>query len=207
MIRQRWLSSSRSAISWALSILPPDINEAGSEFRSTCQRHSLCDDSDPGRRRWRRCPHHRRARSKMGPFQSLYEFLKRLGPKRVGKKNVELLIDAGAFDSLGHTRDAHREVLDSLCDAVLRREKDSEVGIISLFSTQEQSESESLHTPTSGQSDDAPVPAPPTGKRTPRLLSHGPHPSTTTPICSKLSKTTLLNRFSNHKRGPLPRPV
>lgn len=129
-----------------LSILPPDINEAGSEFRSTPSgiRFAMTAIRGVGAGVVALITEER---SRNGPFQSLYDFLKRLGPKRVGKKNVELLIDAGAFDSLGHTRDAHREVLDSLCDAVLRREKDSEVGIISLFSTQEQSESENLHTP------------------------------------------------------------
>lgn len=129
-----------------LSILPPDINEAGSEFRSTPSgiRFAMTAIRGVGAGVVALITDER---NKNGPFQSLYDFLKRLGPKRVGKKNVELLIDAGAFDSLGHTRDAHREVLDALFDAVLRYAKDHEVGIISLFSTQEQCETQSLHTP------------------------------------------------------------
>lgn len=129
-----------------LSILPPDINEADSAFRSTPSgiRFAMTAIRGVGAGVVSLITEER---SQNGPFASLYDFLRRLGPKRVGKKNVELLIDAGAFDSFGHSRDSHRESLDTLCDAVMRREKDKEIGIISLFSVQEKDESDSYHTP------------------------------------------------------------
>ena len=37
-------------------------------------------------------------REKNGSYKDLFDFIKRVDKSRVGKKNIELLIDAGSFD-------------------------------------------------------------------------------------------------------------
>ena len=46
----------------------------------------------------------RAARADGGPFRSLFDFCRRVDPKRVNKRVFEALIQSGAFDGLGETR-------------------------------------------------------------------------------------------------------
>lgn len=46
----------------------------------------------------------RTARAEGGPFASLFDFCRRVDPKRVNKRVFEALIQSGAFDQLGETR-------------------------------------------------------------------------------------------------------
>ena len=70
-----------------------------------------------------------------GPYTSLYDFVRRNDSRRVGKKMIELLIDAGSFDQFSWTRDELVSSLYAMYDDVQRSKKEREQGIMSLFDT------------------------------------------------------------------------
>ncbi len=53
-------------------------------------------------------------RQAKGPFASLYDFVQRIDKTKVGKKQIELLVEAGCFDFTGWSRDAM--LLEPRCD-------------------------------------------------------------------------------------------
>ena len=73
-------------------------------------------------------------RQKRGPFKSFYDFFKRIDTKKVGKKVIESLVEAGCFDFTGWSRDALRLSIDPIYEAVSKEQKEQAIGIISLFS-------------------------------------------------------------------------
>ena len=73
-------------------------------------------------------------RQKKGPFKDLYQFFKRVDIKRVGKKVIEDLVDAGCFDYTGWQRDALRQVLEPMFETAVREQKEAAAGVLSLFS-------------------------------------------------------------------------
>ena len=73
-------------------------------------------------------------RQRNGPYKSFYEFFKRIDTKRVGKKVIENLVEAGCFDFTGWLRDALVLMIDPIYEAVSKEQKEQAIGIISLFS-------------------------------------------------------------------------
>ncbi len=122
----------RESQAMGIAVLPPDINDAGDTFAATEKGirfaisaikgvgsgvvESICEE-----------------RQKNGRYQSLYDFIKRIDTKRVGKKVIECLIDAGCFDFTGWSRDALRESVEPMYDASSREQKDKALGYMSLF--------------------------------------------------------------------------
>src|SRR5262249_28415271 len=72
-------------------------------------------------------------RKKHGPFTSLYDFMKRLDLKGIGKKAIELLINAGCFDFTSWHRDALIASIEEMYDKALKNQKESASGILNLF--------------------------------------------------------------------------
>lgn len=89
---------------FGITVLPPDINKSFSEFTVPKAKNiafglaaikgvgansivSIIND-----------------RNENGPFKSLVDLAKRIDLRVVGKKNLELLVAAGAFDKFGYTR-------------------------------------------------------------------------------------------------------
>lgn len=68
-----------------------------------------------------------------GVFLSLEDFLFRIDHKKVGKKTIELLIDAGCFDCFKNHRDVHIQQLEELFDNASKRTKEKESGVLHLF--------------------------------------------------------------------------
>jgi DNA polymerase-3 subunit alpha len=116
-----------------IAILPPDINEANLTFVATEKgiRFAMAGIKGVGSGVVEAIIEERNAR---GPFTSLYNFFKRIDTKRVGKKVVESLIDAGAFDFTGWLRDALRQSVEPMFDAVAKEQADQAKGVMSLFS-------------------------------------------------------------------------
>jgi error-prone DNA polymerase len=81
-----------------LRILPPDINASEIKYtgRDREVRVGLMQIKDLSRELWEAVVHERRKR---GPFASLREFLKRMGP-RVRLQDARLLVKAGCFDGV-----------------------------------------------------------------------------------------------------------
>ncbi len=81
-------------------------------------------------------------RKRGGPFTSLADFFKRIDTKKVGKKAVENLIDAGCFDFTGWSRAALLVSVDPLFAKSARDQKEAERGVLSLFSLAPEKESD-----------------------------------------------------------------
>lgn len=111
--------------------LPPHINESDDYFKATPKgiRFALSAIKGVGTTAVQAVVEER----EKSPFSCLYDFVRRIDAKRVGKKTIELLIDAGAFDYCSWTRDELIASLDALYDDVQRSKKDRERGILNLF--------------------------------------------------------------------------
>lgn len=79
-------------------------------------------------------------RSKNGPFLNILDFFSRIDVKKIGKKTIECLVDAGAFDSFQISRDILVENLESLFNKALKKKEESSKGIMSLFEAIEEDE-------------------------------------------------------------------
>jgi DNA polymerase-3 subunit alpha len=111
--------------------LPPDINESDDCFRATAKgiRFALSAVKGVGSSAVQAIVEERAS----GPFTSLYDFVRRIDAKRVGKKMIELLIDAGAFDQFGWNRDELLGTLSLMYDDVQRSKKEHSSGILDFF--------------------------------------------------------------------------
>ena len=73
------------------------------------------------------------AREAHGPFNDLFDFCRRVDPRRANRRVLEALIHAGALDRLGPGRRAMTEVLGRAMQSAERDARDSEVGQTDLF--------------------------------------------------------------------------
>jgi len=116
-----------------IAMLPPDVNESGTTFAAAPQgiRFALNGIKGVGTGVVEAIIEERKRK---GPFKSLYQFMKRVDTSRVGKKVIESLVDAGAFDFTGWSRDALLESVDPMYDTAVRDQKEAAKGVMSLFS-------------------------------------------------------------------------
>lgn len=129
-----------------IAILPPDINEAGITFAATPQgiRFSMTAIKGIGTGVVEAVLEERK---RSGPFTSLYQFCSRTDTKRIGKKAVENLIDAGCFDFTGWTRDQLRESVEPMYSSAAKAQKESSLGIMTLFALMGENEEERFSKP------------------------------------------------------------
>jgi DNA polymerase-3 subunit alpha len=115
-----------------IPILSPDVNEAGKTFVGTAKgiRFAMSGIKGIGTGAVDAIIEER---TKKGPFKSLYEFCKRIDTKRVGKKTIEDLVEAGCFDFTGWSRDALRQSVDPIFAAASQEQKEAAAGVMSLF--------------------------------------------------------------------------
>lgn len=123
----------REARSMGIAILPPDVNEAGNTFQATGKgiRFAMSGIKGIGEGIVDEII---LERQKGGPFSDFFQFFKRMDSKKIGKKTVEGLIDAGCFDFTGWSRDALKQSIDPISDTVSKEHRDKNLGVISLFS-------------------------------------------------------------------------
>lgn len=123
----------REAHAMDIRILPPDVNEAGTTFLASPKgiRFAISGIKGVGEGVVEAIL---AEREKAGPFADLEDFLKRVDTKRVGKKAVESLIEAGCFDFTHWSRDALKIALDSLYEQASADQKEAKQGYLSLFS-------------------------------------------------------------------------
>jgi DNA polymerase-3 subunit alpha len=137
----------RECQAMGLSILPPDINESGTEFSATPRgiRFALTGIKGVGEGVVQAILEERR---KNGAFKSLYEFFKRVDSRKVGKKAVEVLIEAGCFDFTGWSRQALMESVDPMYVSAAREQKEASRGVMNLFSLFEDGQEEKFSKPS-----------------------------------------------------------
>jgi DNA polymerase-3 subunit alpha len=120
-----------------ISIFPPDVNESGTEFVATDQgiRFALTAIKGVGEGVVSAIIEERK---RGGWFKSLADFMKRVEIKKVGKKVVECLIEAGCFDFTKWQRQALIQSVDPLFALAQRDQKEHERGFMNLFSLGEE---------------------------------------------------------------------
>jgi DNA polymerase-3 subunit alpha len=120
-----------------LPVFPPDVNESDNQFVPTRKgiRFALSAIKGVGEGVVEAILEER---VKKGPFQSLYDFFKRIDTRKVGKKAVETLIESGCFDFTKWTRRALIDSIEPLYLAAQKEQKDKERGVMNLFSLLEE---------------------------------------------------------------------
>ncbi|MCU1362433.1 MAG: dnaE [Acidimicrobiaceae bacterium] len=74
-----------------------------------------------------------RERENGGPFESVFDFVRRVDPMVLNRRTMESLIKAGSFDSLGVGRLSFLLKVDEIVEMTLSRRKDLSLGITTLF--------------------------------------------------------------------------
>jgi len=135
----------REASAMQIETLPPDVNEAGMEFIAAPGgiRFAMTGIKGVGTSVVELIIEER----KKGPFSSLYDFVRRIDKTKVGKKQIELLIEAGSFDFSKWSRDAMLQSLEAMYDETAQSQKEEQRGVISIFSLIEQSDTHFLTPP------------------------------------------------------------
>jgi DNA polymerase III subunit alpha len=72
-------------------------------------------------------------REENGQFSSFHDFVERVPEPVLNKRTIESLIKGGAFDNLGHTRRGLLTVFEHIIDTTVKRRREREKGVMSLF--------------------------------------------------------------------------
>jgi DNA polymerase III subunit alpha len=136
----------RECQSNGISVLPPDVNTSGKEFLATTNgiRFAMTGIKGVGEGVVLAIVEERKAN---GPFKSLYDFIQRIDPKKVGKKVVEYLVEAGCFDFTNWSREALVESIDDMFSAAAKEQREEAQGILDLFSLIDEEKGEQFETP------------------------------------------------------------
>lgn len=123
----------RECKAMGIKMLPPDVNEAGTTFVATAEgiRFAISGIKGVGAGVVEAIIEER---EKDGPFTNFYQFFHRIDSKKVGKKVIENLVDAGCFDFTGWSRDALRQSVEPMFETAAKEQKEAEAGVMSLFS-------------------------------------------------------------------------
>ncbi|WP_355659548.1 DNA polymerase III subunit alpha [Halomonas salifodinae] len=73
------------------------------------------------------------AREAEGPFQDLFDFCRRVDPKRMNKRTLEALIRSGALDNLGPNRAVLAAALDDALKAAAQTQTNQNLGMMDMF--------------------------------------------------------------------------
>ena len=119
-----------------ISILPPDINESEMTFVATDAgiRFALVAIKGIGDGVIEIIV---RERKQKGKYTSLIDFLRRVDISQVGKKTIENLIEAGAFNFTGWKRKELLVCLEGQFNAIVKEKQEKVKGIMDLFSSDE----------------------------------------------------------------------
>ena len=115
-----------------INILRPDVNESNKEFTATSNgiRFAMSGIKGVGEGVVDVIVKQR----KKGNYKGLYDFIRRVDIKRVGKKTIENLIFSGCFDFTNWSRDAMKQSIEPMFGAAVKKQKEDEIGMMSLFS-------------------------------------------------------------------------
>ena len=116
-----------------LSVLPPDVNVSRSDFAVTGEREirfGLTATKGVGENAVAAIIS---ARDAGGPFESLWDFCRRVDQAQVNKRALESLVRAGALDCTGATRLGMLETIPAAVSQASRRRSDLAAGQESLF--------------------------------------------------------------------------
>ncbi|MBI2810198.1 MAG: DNA polymerase III subunit alpha, partial [Candidatus Melainabacteria bacterium] len=120
------------AKTFGIGILPPDVNESGLEFVATPKgiRFAMGGIKGVGEGVVESVLEER---EKKGPYKSLYDFVERTDTRKVGKKVIENLIEAGCFDFTGWAREAMLLCVEPMYEEAAREQKEAAKGVMNFF--------------------------------------------------------------------------
>lgn len=123
----------RECQSMDIAILSPDVNEAGVTFVATLQgiRFAMSGIKGVGTGVVEAIV---KERKQKGSFKNLYDFIKRIDSKKVGKKAVENLVEAGCFDFSGWSRDQLLQSVEPMFATANKEKKEEAAGVMTFFS-------------------------------------------------------------------------
>jgi DNA polymerase III subunit alpha len=123
----------REAQLFGIVILPPDVNESGQEFVAISRsiRFAMGGIKGVGEGVVEVIIEER---DKSGAYKSLYDFIQRIDTRKVGKKVIENLIEAGCFDFSGWSREAMLISVDPMYEEAAKEQKEAAKGVMNLFS-------------------------------------------------------------------------
>ncbi len=152
-----------------LDVLPPDVNESGTEFTAVPEgiRFGLAGIRGVGEGAAEAILAERAA---SGPFKHLHDFVDRVDPSQANRRVIEALIKAGAFDSTGYPRWQLLSLVDknnpeNIIDAASKRSKERAAGQSSFFDLFADDED------NGGFGDDVPEPSDDEGDRRAKLAA------------------------------------
>ena len=121
-----------------IKVLPPDVNSSDADFTpvGTDIRFGLTAIRNVGENVVASVIATRRSK---GAYADFADFLKKVEPVVCNKKVVESLVKAGAFDSLGHTRQGLLRVHADAVDNVMETKRAEAIGQFDLFGADDDS--------------------------------------------------------------------
>ncbi len=127
----------------AIAVLPPSINESQKYFTPTNEgiRFALGGIKGIGEGVVQTIIETRRDE---GNFKSLADFVQKIDLKKIGKKTIETLIEAGCFDDFSPSRRALLGQTGELFDASVRTQKEKTKGYISFFGEEDPKEEQKV---------------------------------------------------------------
>jgi DNA polymerase-3 subunit alpha len=123
----------REAQTFGITILPPDVNESGQEFVAAARgiRFAMGGIKGVGEGVVDTVIVER---DKHGSYKSLYDFVQRIDTRKVGKKVIGNLIEAGCFDFTQWSKEALLLIVDPMYEEVAKEQKEAAKGVRNLFS-------------------------------------------------------------------------
>ena len=121
-----------SAKEMGIEVLPPDINEGMNDFTVKDGKliYSLHAIKNVGSQVIDRIVEER---EENGRYESISDFIRRIGAKEVNKRAIENFIKAGAFDSLGGNRKQFIQVYEAIMDDVAAENKKLNTNQMTIF--------------------------------------------------------------------------
>ncbi len=129
-----------------IAVLPPDVNHSDDHFTVEGEsiRFGLGAVKNVGRGLIRSMASKRR---EGGPFQSLEDFITRMGEGELNKRAVENFIKCGAMDCFGYHRSELLNVYDTMMDSIASSRKKNLEGQMGLFSMLQEDEAAAIPIP------------------------------------------------------------
>ena len=129
-----------------IAVLPPDVNHSDDHFtvEGDAIRFGLGAVKNVGRGLIRSMA---AKRQEGGPFQSLEDFIQRMGEGELNKRAVENFIKCGAMDCFGYHRSELLNVYDTMMDSIASSRKKNLEGQMGLFSMLQEDEAVAIPIP------------------------------------------------------------
>ncbi len=129
-----------------IEVLPPDVNHSDDHFTVEGEgiRFGLGAVKNVGRGLIRSMA---AKRQEGGPFQSLEDFIQRMGEGELNKRAVENFIKCGAMDCFGYHRSELLNVYDTMMDSIASSRKKNLEGQMGLFSMLQEDEAVAIPIP------------------------------------------------------------